>query len=59
MDTQEKNEDPYIWIKQGHPTKIFKKKELGGVDIWAYKPKRGNDNSYLIFIPRIIIEELV
>ena len=27
--------------------------------MWAYKSKRGEDNSFLFFIPRTIREELV
>ena len=54
---QEQDEDLQKFIRDGHPTKLFERKELGNKTVWAYRPKRGDEES-LVFVPKNMREEL-
>ena len=45
------------WINDGNPTKTFEKKFLGNQELWAYKPKRGDEEAF-VYVPRSLREEL-
>lgn len=54
---QEQDEDLQKIVRDGHPTKLSETKELGSKTVWAYFPKRGDEES-LVFVPKNIREAL-
>ena len=55
--SQNDDEELKKWTTEGHPTKVFEKKQLGNRNVWAYRAKREEKES-LVFVPTKIREEL-
>ena len=57
---QKQNEDEELqeMIRNGHPTRVFIRKDLGDKSLWVFYSKRGKEDEALVYVPKDMRESL-